>query len=54
MIVLRSSSFQESREKSGSTVRSAWGGGGRVFVCFVSPGVLMMERETHMEQHGSS
>jgi len=53
-IALGSCSFRESREKSGSTVRStgkSWKPrGGKVFVFLtVSPGVLMVERETHME-----
>jgi len=51
-IVLGWRSFRESREKRGRTVRLAvksWRpGGGKVFVSFVSPGV-MNEGETHME-----
>jgi len=52
-IVLESCSFRESREKSGSTVRSAGKsqkpGDGKVFVSFISPRVMMAEGETHGE-----
>jgi len=58
-IVLGSCSVWESRERSGSTVRSAWGswkpGGGKVFVfLLVSRGCSRGKRETHMEWCGAS
>jgi len=58
MIVLGSCSFRESWEKIGSIVRSVpkklEARGSRVFVSFISLGVVMMERKTQMEQHRSS